>query len=131
MLMSEVARTYEAEITEIKKQMNAVIAEKDAKISNLKQEALREQEKVMELQSKVYSEREAFARLNESFLILQHHNEEGLALRLQTEARLSELFRRDRQQLEIIATTAKDRKVERRAARERDAQIEELEFKAS
>ena len=65
MLMSEVARTYEAEITEIKKQMNAVIAEKDAKISNLKQEALREQEKVMELQSKVYSEREAFARLNE------------------------------------------------------------------
>lgn len=52
---------------------------------------------MMALQSKVYSEQEAFARLHETYLILQHHNEEGLALRLQTEARLKELFRRDRQ----------------------------------
>ena len=63
----------------------------------MKQSAQEEQEKMMALQSKVYSEQEAFARLHETYLILQHHNEEGLALRLQTEARLKELFRRDRQ----------------------------------
>jgi len=55
-----------------------------------------------ELATKVSSEQEAFQRLHETYMILQHHNEESLALRLMTESRLKELFRRDRQQVEIL-----------------------------
>ena len=73
-----------------------MIIEKDKIISKLRKEISDGHEALMENQSKLYSEQEAFQRLHETYLILQHHNEEGLSLRLQTEARLKELFRRDR-----------------------------------
>ena len=77
----------------------------------------------MEMQSKVFSEQQAFARLHETYLILQHHNEEGLALRLQTESRLKELFRRDRQNVEILKRIRIDRKHDRQEARDNNDKI--------
>lgn len=90
-----------------------MVMEKDKIISKLRREISDSHELLMENQSKLYSEQEAFARLHETYLILQHHNEEGLSLRLQTEARLKELFRRDRQNIEILKKTEVDRKVHR------------------
>ena len=85
----------------------------------------------MEMQSKMYSEREAFQRLHETYLILQHHNEEGLALRLLTEARLKELFQRDRQNKEILTKTAAARKEHFKEMSEHKIKIKELEVELS
>ena len=68
--------------------------------------------------------------MHETYLILQNHNEEGLSLRLQTEGRLKDLFRRDRQQVEILKKTEEDRKEYRAKERESDLKIKELEQRA-
>ena len=48
----------------------------------------------------MFKESEAFARLNETYIILQAQNEESLKLRLKTEDRLKSLFNREREMKE-------------------------------
>ena len=127
MLINEVANTYESENDQKQAELKDIIINKDKVIAKLRAEIRNDQEKMVELQSKVYSEQQAFARLHETYLILEHHNEEGLSLRLQTEGRLKELFRRDRQNQEVLKKVRIDRKNDRQEARENDAKIKELE----
>ena len=81
----------------------------------------------MKLKSNIYSEQEAFQRLHETYLILQHHNEEGLALRLMTEKRLKDLFSQERQQKEISKKIEADRKEYSEKNRDQEKVIKELE----
>ena len=58
----------------------------------------------------MFKEEEAFARLNETYIILQAQNEESLKLRLKTEDRLKSLFNREREMKENNRRDIKARK---------------------
>lgn len=127
MLINEVANTYEEEALAQQREMRVQVIEKDRVISKLRLEIQQLHDRAMELNTKIYSEQEAFERLHESYLVLQHHNEEGLSLRLQTEQRLKDLFARDRQQQEILKRVELDRKEHRQEARDQRELIKQLQ----
>ena len=79
-----------------------MVEKKDEIIGNLKREILSLNDQLFDKQKEVYKEKEAFERLHEAYMILQHHNEENLALRLTTEDRLKSLFKRDRRHADKV-----------------------------
>ena len=95
-------------------------------IGNLKREVSSLQDIIQEKEKEVYTEKDAFQRLYESYMILQHHNEENLTLRLATEEKLKHLFKRDRQHEFRVKKAEKVLKDERGAIKDVESTFDEL-----
>ena len=70
MLINEVANSYEDENIKQKIDNEQIVEGKDKIIGNLKREILDLQAKLNEKQKEIFSEKEAFTRLHETYMIL-------------------------------------------------------------
>ena len=77
-----------------------MVTDKDRKILEIKKEKADREVEIEALNQRIFKEEEAYARLNETYVILQAQNEESLKLRLKTEDRLKSLFNRERENKE-------------------------------
>jgi hypothetical protein len=70
----------------------------------LKNELKDREEYILRLKDQIIRSEEEYSRLNQTYQILAGQNEEALTLRLRTEARLKDLFSRERmREQELIA----------------------------
>jgi hypothetical protein len=70
----------------------------------LKNELKDREEYILRLKDQIIRSEEEYNRLNQTYQILAGQNEEALTLRLRTEARLKDLFSRERmREQELIA----------------------------
>ena len=68
----QVAEDYEQEKIVNDKKFSQQLEAKDKKIAEVKAEKQKVEAMCLELKDKVYKEQESFARLNETYVILQH-----------------------------------------------------------
>ena len=82
MLINEVANAYEDENVKKNDDQEKLMHEKDKVIEQKLREIQDLQNMIQEKELDIRNEKEAYARLHEAYLIMQHHNEESLAMRL-------------------------------------------------
>ena len=70
MLINEVANSYEDENSKQKTENELIVEGKDKIIGNLKREILELQAQLNEKNKEIFSEKEAFTRLHETYMIL-------------------------------------------------------------
>ena len=120
------ADDFEREKQELDKKFSAMEEQKDKVIRDLKRGLAEKEVEISTLNEKIFKEEEAFARLNETYIILQAQNEESLKLRLKTEDRLKSLFNREREMKENNRRDIKARKEAIEASLQQVKEIEKL-----
>ena len=71
LLITQVADDFEREKREIDLKNNNTVEQKDRMILDLKKEKAAREAEIEELKDKIFKEEEAYARLNETYVILQ------------------------------------------------------------
>ena len=104
LIMIELAESFELEREQFRQREYDEAKRTEQKLTALKNELKEREEHILKLKDQITRGEEEYNRLNQTYQILAGQNEEALTLRLRTEARLKELFSRERlREQELIA----------------------------
>jgi len=104
LIMIELAEQFEVERQQFRDSEQETARLTEQKLTALKNELKDREEHILKLKDQIIRSEEEYSRLNQTYQILAGQNEEALTLRLRTEARLKDLFSRERmREQELIA----------------------------
>lgn len=126
LMINEVAEQLEAENKKTLDKYAEDLIASEKHVQLLQMELKERNDMIDELERSTGKVKDDFLRLQETYTILQKQNEEGLSLRLQTETRLKELFRHEREMREQLKIEKRDRNEWRDTISQNTKTIEEL-----